>query len=84
MNNLTKKIRNSIGGVVAKMQENRKEANSRSNDRLFNVVERNHSLYIVCGGVAVAKCDGDESAASICGAIQVMRNAQREFCKTLD
>lgn len=48
-------------------------------ERLFNVVERNGSLYLVCDGNAVAKISDDKTAREIVESIQASRRAHKEY-----
>ena len=48
-------------------------------ERLFNVVERNGSLYLVCDGNAVAKVADDKTAKEIVESINASRKAHKDY-----
>ena len=53
-------------------------------ERLFNVVERNGSLYLVCDGNAVAKIEDDKTAREIVESIKASRQAHKEYKQMKD
>lgn len=79
MNKFFEQISSCFKNYHERKRKNAELVREREIERLFNVVERNGSLYLVCDGNAVAKISDDKTANEIVESIQASRRAHKEY-----